>query len=79
MNFRPSTKIKNYSIMSKVSIWDIVYFFFVGYVNDFLFFFLEKIGILDGDTEFENSEEIYEAIGHILHEIAAEKSEDDIK
>lgn len=39
---------------------------------------MEK-GILDGDTEFENSDEIYEAIGHILHEIAAEKSEDDIK
>lgn len=49
-------------------------FFFVGYVN--LIFIL---GILDGDTEFENSEEIYEAIGHILHEIASEKSEDDIK
>lgn len=37
-------------------------------------------GILQSGTdEFESSEEIYDAIGGILHEVAADKSEDDIK
>lgn len=37
-------------------------------------------GILEnGCDEFESSDEIYDAIGGILHEVATEKSENDIK
>lgn len=37
-------------------------------------------GILEsGADEFEDGNEIYEAIGEILHEVSANKSEDDIK
>ena len=32
-----------------------------------------------GADEFEDAEEIYEAIGAILHELAEEKSENDIR
>lgn len=33
----------------------------------------------NGADEFEDGNEIYEAIGEILHEVSANKSEDDIK
>lgn len=37
-------------------------------------------GILTGGAEdFESGDDLYEAIGAILHEIAAEKAEDDIR
>lgn len=36
-------------------------------------------GILDSVDDFDTSEEIYEAIGEILHEVGADKSEKDIK
>jgi ATP-binding cassette subfamily F protein 3 len=32
-----------------------------------------------GADEFENAEEVYEAIGAILHEVAVDKSENEIK
>lgn len=38
------------------------------------------IGILEsGADDFENSEDLYEAIGEILHEVSSNKSIDDIK
>lgn len=40
----------------------------------------EVIGILTGGADdFENGDDLYEAIGDLLHEIAAEKAEDDIR
>lgn len=37
-------------------------------------------GILEnGSDEFESSDEIYDAIGGILHEVATDKSENDVK
>lgn len=38
------------------------------------------IGILEsGADDFENSDDLYEAIGEILHEVSSNKSIDDIK
>ncbi|XP_063708382.1 ATP-binding cassette sub-family F member 3 [Culicoides brevitarsis] len=45
-----------------------------GELQDYVSSILES-----GGDEFESSEEIYDAIGGILHEVAADKSEDDIK
>lgn len=37
-------------------------------------------GILtEGIDDFESSDDLYEAIGVILHEVSVEKSEDDIR
>lgn len=37
-------------------------------------------GVLSsGMDDFESSDDLYEAIGAILHEVSAEKSEDDIR
>lgn len=37
-------------------------------------------GILtNGADDFEDSEEVYEAIGALLHEVSQEKTEDDVK
>lgn len=35
--------------------------------------------MLSSVEDFESSEEIYEAIGEILHEVASDKTEDDIR
>lgn len=42
--------------------------------------FVSSTGILSGSADdFENGDDLYDAIGAILHEIAAEKAEDDIR
>lgn len=33
----------------------------------------------NGADEFEDSDEVYEAIGEVLHEISEDKSEDEIR
>ncbi len=39
-----------------------------------------NIGVLDGGADdFETPDEVYEAIGGILHDVSAEKDEDEIK
>jgi ATP-binding cassette subfamily F protein 3 len=49
-------------------------------MNPLLIFYYFFLGILEnGAEDFENGNEIYEAIGEILHEVAANKTEDDIK
>lgn len=35
--------------------------------------------MLNGADDFEDSEEIYEAVGEVLQEVASDKSEEDIK
>ncbi|CAB3378009.1 Hypothetical predicted protein [Cloeon dipterum] len=47
-------------------------------LNDELFHYVNGV-ISGGADEFEDSEEIYEAIGHVLEEVADEKTEDDIR
>lgn len=45
-----------------------------------LHYFVSSTGILSGSADdFENGDDLYDAIGAILHEIAAEKAEDDIR
>lgn len=42
--------------------------------------YFSTIGILSsGAEDFENSDEIYDAIGEVLHEVASNKTEDDIR
>ena len=36
-------------------------------------------GVLDGGDEFQNSNDVYEAIGEVLHDVAANKGEDEIR
>lgn len=35
--------------------------------------------ITNGIDDFEDSDELYDAVGAVLHEVADEKSEDDIR
>ena len=37
------------------------------------------LGVLESAEDFDSSEEIYEAIGEILHEVAGDRTEDDIR
>lgn len=36
-------------------------------------------GVLDAGDDFQNSNEVYEAIGEVLHEVASDKGEDEIR
>ncbi|KAI4460515.1 atp-binding transport protein-related [Holotrichia oblita] len=41
---------------------------------------MSKVNVLEnGAEDFEDSEEIYEAVGEVLHEISGDKSEDEIR
>lgn len=67
------------------NIMDLVFFsilYFLITTKYFLTFYLliVLLGILEsGADDFENSEDLYEAIGEILHEVSSNKSDDDIK
>ena len=37
------------------------------------------LGVLDGGDDFQNSNDVYEAIGEVLHDVAANKGEDEIR
>lgn len=38
------------------------------------------VGVLTGSAEdFESGDDLYDAVGDILHEVAAEKDEDDVR
>lgn len=43
------------------------------------FYFIGGIGVLDVGDDFQNSNEVYEAIGEVLHEVADNKGEDEIR
>ncbi|CAH1406468.1 unnamed protein product [Nezara viridula] len=47
-------------------------------IDDDLFEYVEGV-ITNGIDDFESSEELYEAIGEVLHEVADGRSEDDIR
>ncbi|XP_066904431.1 ATP-binding cassette sub-family F member 3 [Halyomorpha halys] len=47
-------------------------------INDDLFEYVEGV-ITNGIDDFESSEDLYEAIGEVLHEVADGRSEDDIR
>lgn len=44
-----------------------------------IFHFTIDLGVLDVGDDFQNSNEVYEAIGEVLHEVAANKGEDEIR
>ncbi len=44
-----------------------------------IFHFTFDLGVLDVGDDFQNSNEVYEAIGEVLHEVAANKGEDEIR
>jgi len=56
-------------------------------LQQFIYFFVNKHhlsgthckGVLDGGDEFQNSNDVYEAIGEVLHDVAANKGEDEIR
>ncbi|KAK6620399.1 hypothetical protein RUM44_006800 [Polyplax serrata] len=47
-------------------------------IDDELYQYVEGI-LTNGADDFEDSEEVYEAIGALLHEVSQEKTEDDVK
>ncbi|XP_046457203.1 ATP-binding cassette sub-family F member 3-like [Daphnia pulex] len=46
-------------------------------IDDSIYQYIE--GVLDVGDDFQNSNEVYEAIGEVLHEVAANKGEDEIR
>uniref|UniRef100_A0A146M2S6 ATP-binding cassette sub-family F member 3 n=2 Tax=Lygus hesperus TaxID=30085 RepID=A0A146M2S6_LYGHE len=47
-------------------------------INDDLYEYVEGV-LTNGIDDFEDSDELYEAVGAVLHEVAEEKTEDDIR
>ena len=45
----------------------------------YLTYFVIATGVLDVGDDFQNSNEVYEAIGEVLHEVATNKGEDEIR
>lgn len=59
--------------------WKVVNLNTLNFVRNFAHF-IYCLGILNnGADEFEDSEEIYEAIGEVLHEISEGKTEKEIR
>jgi len=46
-------------------------------IDDDIYQYIE--GVLDGGDEFENTDDVYEAIGEVLHDVSSDKDEDEIK
>lgn len=46
-------------------------------INQYIFLFSDILS--GGADDFEDSDEVYEAIGAVLHEVSTDKSEDEIK
>lgn len=38
-----------------------------------------NLGVLESGDEFHSSNDVYEAIGEVLHDVAADKDEDSIR
>ena len=41
--------------------------------------FIFYAGVLAGGEDFQNSNDVYEAIGEVLHDVAVDKEEDEIR
>ena len=47
-------------------------------INDDIYEYVESVLVTSGD-DFENTEDLYEAIGEVLHELEEDKTDDDIR
>ena len=44
-----------------------------------LIFFILNLGVLESGDEFHSSNDVYEAIGEVLHDVASDRDEDSIR